>query len=88
MFADSSSTCSFARKDLTVLVPFKIKSKSSTAFNLAMFCSMTVSALNDWQRESLEVYLMDITKWIGKNRKAFSAHSEIIDVTETVVCEF
>lgn len=53
-----------------------------------MFCSMTVSALNDWQRESLEVYLMDITKWIGKNRKAFSAHSEIIDVTETVVCEF
>lgn len=52
-----------------------------------MFCSMTVSVLYDWQRESLEVCLMDVTKWIEKNKKAFSAHSEIIDVAETAVCE-
>lgn len=30
-----------------------------------MFSSTTVSVLYDWQRESLEVCLMDITKWIG-----------------------
>lgn len=65
-----------------------LKMKCSTPYNTAMFCSMTVSVLFDWQRESLEVCLMDITKWIGKNKKAFSAHSEIIDVTETAVCEF
>lgn len=56
--------------------------------NAAMFCSMPVSMLYDWQRESLEVCLMDVTKWIGKNKKAFSAHSEIIDMTKTAVCEF
>lgn len=34
--------------------------------NAAMFCSMPASVLYDWQRESLEICLMDVTKWIGK----------------------
>lgn len=31
---------------------------------------------------------MDIAKCIGKNKKSLSAHSEIIDVTETAACDF